>query len=141
VSDAVDAAGSGDREGFARAGPRLSARDPDQLRRVLSAVLRPLLEDLHPEGVSGDDLRTAVAGCAAGVATWAPVDPQVLVVVVAGAFGIHPQEQERPDVAATQVAHHACLLIAHLLATSGRRLEEYLRLAFAELARSELQDD
>ena len=140
VSDAVDAAGSGDQEGFARAGARLSVIDPEQLRRVLSAVLRPLLEDLHPDGVSSDDLRDAVAGCAAAVATWAPVDPQVLVVVVAGAFGIHPEEEERPDVAPTEVARHACLLIAHLLAASDRRLDPYLRLGFTELERGELQD-
>jgi hypothetical protein len=142
VGGAVDAAASGDQEAFAMACARLSALDPEQVRRVLSAVLRPLLEDLHPDGVSADDLREAVAGCVVRVAGWTPsVDPQVLVVVVAGAFGIHPEEQERYDVADAQVARHACLLTAHLLAASGRGVGPYLRLALAELARAELQDD
>jgi hypothetical protein len=121
---------------------RLATLDAEQVRLVLSGVLRPLLEDLHPDGLTGDDLRAAVEGCLRRVAGWAPAaDPQVLVVVLAGAFGVHPDDEARPEAAAAEAARHACLLVADLLAASGTRLRPYLDAAFVEIARAQTQDD
>lgn len=142
VADTVHAAGSGDAEALGLAFSRLATLDAEQVRLVLSGVLRPLLEDLHPDGLTGNDLRAAVEGCLHRVAGWAPaVDPQVLVVVLAGAFGVHPDDEVRPEVSAVEVSRHACLLVADLLAASGTRLRPYLDAAFVEIARAQTQED
>lgn len=141
VADAVDAARSADPDRFGTATARLSTLDAEQVRRVLSGLLRPLLEDLHPDGLTGDDLRAAVQECARRTAGWTEADPQLLVVVLAGAFGVHPDDEDRPDAASPDVVRHACLLVADLLTVSGRRLRGYLEVAFTEIARAEAHDD
>ena len=69
------------------------------------------------------------------------VDPQVLVAVLAGAFGVHPEDDDPLSTPAPEVARHACLLIADLLSPSESRLRPYLDAAFVEIARAETQDD
>jgi hypothetical protein len=61
-----------------------------------------------------------------------------MLVVLAGALGIHPDEHEqvaRPS--AESIVVNTSVLIAHLL--TGR-LEPYLTATFAEIARSEFMD-
>lgn len=142
IDAAVTAALSADAEALALATARLSTQDVEQVQRVLSAVLRPLLEDLHPDGLTGDDLRTAALHCVRQVSGWLrDVDPQVFVGVLAGAFGVHPQDDDPPGALAPEVARHACLLVADLLSSSEGRLRPYLDAAFVEIARAETQDD
>ncbi|HET9656850.1 MAG TPA: hypothetical protein VFP72_15965 [Kineosporiaceae bacterium] len=140
IRDAVMAgvSAAGDREAFTEATTALTVLDPDQVRAVLSGALRPLLEDLHPDGLTGDDLRAAVQSCARAAAAWFPVDPDVLVVVLTGAFGIHPEDDQRPPAAPATVTRHACVLLADLLPRAPQPLPVYLERAFAEIARAEI---
>jgi hypothetical protein len=141
----VTAARSDDPVAFRQASVRLAALDREQVGLVLGAVVRSLLEDLHPGGLSGDDVHDVLGRSAAASATCFPaVDANVLLVLLAGSLGIHPDEEDPHPVSALEMSTHAPLLIASLLGEpgpSGRsfaaHLSAHLDAAFAEIARSE----
>jgi hypothetical protein len=166
VTDAVAAAGAADADAFADATRRLLLADGEHVRAVLGDAVRLLLEELHPDGLDGDEVRADVVRCVTSSAAWFPdADAEVLVIVLAGALGIHPDPppdvtaagwaggnaavgQHRPDdpwadaVTAAPpppaaVARHALALLADLLAARGRPVRPYLEAAFTELARRE----
>jgi len=128
TADAVAAAGT---DG---AGDALAALDPQQVKLVLGAVVRLLVEELHPDGLDADDITAIVARCAAA---YPAADPQAQLVLLAGALGIHPDAEETGPV---DVPRQASLLIADLLAVARRPLTRYLEAAFAEIARGETMD-
>ncbi len=143
IAASVDAAAREDADDMRAATAELAALDGERTGVLMGAVTRMLLEELHPDGLDGDDIRDVLEGCARWAMAWLPeTDPHALLVILAGALGIHPDphdEVERP--AAPAIAQHAPLLIARLLATAGpRRLDPYLSAAFAEIARSELME-
>jgi hypothetical protein len=142
ASTAVDAAGESDADALRSAATELEALDVAHVGVVLGAVIRMLLEEQHPDGVDGDDLRTVLDGCTRWALAWLPeTDPEVLLILVAGALGVHPDEADgiaRPKPAA--VALHAPLLVAYLLGAPQRHLEPYLITAYAEIARAETMD-
>jgi hypothetical protein len=149
TTDAVAAARAQDVETFTEATDRLAAAEPEQVRVVLGILIRALLEDLHPDGLSGDDLLDLIKGCARTSIGWYPaVDVQVLIVVLTGSLGVHEPDTEPRPVTAVQVARHAPLFIAELLDAPGsaartapaRPLSAYVSDAFAELARAELNE-
>jgi hypothetical protein len=126
VTGAVGAAQ--DPQAFAPAADRLAALDPARVGVLLGWVVRTLLEELHPGGVDGEDVRAALTGC---VSAWpGEADPAALVVVLTGALGLSD-----PPVAPAAVARNAVLLVAHLL--GPRPLAPYLDAAFTDLRRAE----
>jgi hypothetical protein len=159
LTDAVAGARVADLEALQRAAERLvsvSTAAPggqEYVAVALGAVLRSLLEETHPDGLSGEDVQTVLEDCVRSAAGWFPaVDAEVLVILLAGALGIHqpdaiPPGDLRPEdpepapeprrLSALEVASHAPLLIADLLAGSGRPLSRYLDAAFAEIYRAE----
>jgi hypothetical protein len=151
VTDGVDAAAEADAEAFETAARRLALAEPEHLRVVLGGVVRPLLEELHQDGVDADDVRTLVADAVTAAAPWWPaVDPDALVVVVAGALGVHPEvyppttdddgaprDEPAPLPSPDAVTRHALLLVTTLLAARGGRLRAYLEASFTELATAE----
>jgi hypothetical protein len=162
TTDAVAAAAIADVAAFGEATGRLAAADPEQVRVVLGVLVRALLEDLHPDGVSGDDLLELIKNCARTAIGWYPgVDVQVLVVVLTGALGVHEPDEEPRQVTALDVARHAPLFIAELLRTPAaappgprtaphepgaaaapplRPLAHYFAAAFLEISRAELNE-
>jgi hypothetical protein len=139
ATDAVAAAQSRDAGAYEPAVDRLTGVDRAGL--VLGGVVRLLLEETHPDGLDGDDVRQVLERCVRDVAAWRPdVDPHVLLVLLAGALGVYdPGEDDAPPDPAA-IARHAPLLVADLLAVTGRPLAGYLTAAFAEVARTELHD-
>ncbi|RZU72181.1 hypothetical protein EV384_0526 [Micromonospora kangleipakensis] len=139
ASDAVAAAQARDAGAYEPAVDRLTGVDRAGL--VLGGVVRLLLEETHPDGLDGDDVRQVLERCVRDVAAWRPdVDPHVLLVLLASALGVYDpgDDDTPPDPAA--IARHAPLLVADLLAASGRPVSGYLTTAFAEVARTELHD-
>ncbi|MFD2766726.1 hypothetical protein [Micromonospora eburnea] len=139
ATEAVAAARDRDVEAYGPAVDRLTAADRAGL--VLGGVVRLLLEETHPDGLAGDDVRQVLERCVRSAAQWRPdVDPHVLLVLLAGALGVYDpgDDDAPPDPAA--IARHAPLLVADLLAAAGQPLEGYLTAAFAEVARTELHD-
>jgi hypothetical protein len=137
ATEAVDAARARDKDAYAAAADRLAALDPAQTGLVLGGVVRALLEDLHPDGLDGDDVRAALEHAVRSAAEWQEVDPQVMVVLLVGALGVHGQDEEAP-VAPRTLAGHAPLLIVDLL--QSRSFSRYLQGAFAEIERSQVND-
>ncbi|WP_167604456.1 hypothetical protein [Micromonospora auratinigra] len=138
ATESVAAASDRDAAAYGPAVQRLAAADRAGL--VLGGVVRLLLEETHPDGLDGDDVRQVLERCVRA-ADWCPdVDPHVLLVLLAGALGVYDpgDDDSPPDPAA--VARHAPLLVADLLAAAGRPLSGYLSAAFAEVARTELHD-
>ncbi|GLI03627.1 hypothetical protein [Phytohabitans aurantiacus] len=139
ASDAVAAAQEQDRDGLQAAVDPLAAAEGSGL--VLGTVVRMLLEETHPDGLGGDDVRGIIERCTRAAAVWEPaVDPHVLLVLLAGALGVHDPDEQAPRPAPESLARHAALLVAHLLASTSSPLATYLAAAFAEIERTESQD-
>jgi hypothetical protein len=136
---AVAAAGAADLGALQRAAERLGALDREPVGLVLGAVVRSLLEETYPGGLTGEDMHEVLAQCAVSSAAWFPsVDADVLLVLLAGSLGIHGGPDEPRPVSALEMSSHAPLLIAALLGPApGRRFTVHLDAALAEIARSE----
>jgi hypothetical protein len=159
VIRAVDTASSGDDVAtYGTAIARLATEPAGG--RVLGDVLRSLLEDIHPDGFSSDDITLVVGRCYRAAVAWLPperVDVTVLLAALAGALGIHEpgvtyealdlprsnaEEYRDPDdtvrvkpPAWPDYAWHAPLLVADLLPFAPATLAGYLESTFAEYAR------
>jgi hypothetical protein len=133
---AVVAAREHDAEALASAVSELAGLDQAQAGLILGTTVRLLLELSHPDGLDGDDIR-AVLEQSVRSAAWQPeVDPHVVLVLLAGALGVH--DDEEPAVKPDALARHSTLLIAHLL--GARPLAEVLTLALEEIQRAQLND-
>ena len=120
--------GSMTRTGSKAAAAALAAADGSGL--VLGVVVRLLLEDLHPDGIDGDDIRQTLEDCVRAASRWQPeTDPHTLLVLLAGALGVHDQDEEVPPPAPNTLARHTALLIDHLLAAGQRPLSAYVEAA------------
>jgi hypothetical protein len=139
ASAAVDAATRRDEEALDAAAFALAAADGSGL--VLGMVVRLRLEELHPDGLDGDDARALLEGCVRSAAEWLPwVDPQVVVVLLASAWGVHDPGDQPGAPDAKDLARHGPLLVAHVMAGAPRPLADYLAGAFGEIRRGELND-
>ena len=142
VSEAVEAALSRDADRFALAAGRLDVQDQQRLVLVQAWVLRCLLEQLHPDGLSGADAQDVLRRCLLSAQAWYPqADPGVLVLVLTGALGLADPEPDPSGASAAvgpaALSHGAALLTADLLSAAGRPLTGYLDAAFTELERAE----
>jgi hypothetical protein len=159
VIHAVDTAISGyDVATYDRAIARLTAQPAGG--RVLGDVLRSLLEDTHPDGFNSKDITVVVGRCYRAGVSWLPperVDVAMLLVVLAGALGIHESGviyeahdvprvntdecPDRDDVVPfepptwPEYAWHAPLLVADLLPFAPATLGSYLEATLVEYAR------
>ena len=108
--------------------------------RVLGDVLRSLLEDTHPDGLTSDDITLLIGRCYRAAAAWLPperVDVVMLLAALAGALGIHDHEDAVRVNAPVwpDYAWHAPLLAADLLPFAPATWSSYLETTFAEYAR------
>ncbi len=63
ITEAVEAASSRDADRFALAADRVTAQDLQRLTLVQAWVLRSLLEQLHPDGLSSADAQDVLRRC------------------------------------------------------------------------------
>ncbi|MDQ2837526.1 MAG: hypothetical protein M3Y42_20710 [Actinomycetota bacterium] len=143
VGEAVSAVLAADLDRFEPAVQRLESQDQERLRIVQGTIVRELLEDLHPSGLSGADAQDVLQRCVRAAASWyPPVEPAVLVAVLMGALGAADPEDNPPAVRGA-FAVHGSLLIADLLsaqAETGASIEQRLDHAFAEIERAETME-
>ncbi len=153
IGESVEAARAEDAERFGEAAGRLAAQDPHRLVLVQAGVIRSLLEELHPDGLSSADAQDVLRRCLTWAAAWYPqADPGVLVLVLTGALGLTDSagpaasdSDPDADVAGSlpaaagpaTLSEGAALLIADLLGTAGAPLAGFLDAALAELERAE----
>ena len=148
VLDAVRAAVAADGPGLAESAPALAALDEPRLRIVLGEMLRSAMEELHPDGLSSADAQELIEHCVEQAGWYPELDPEVLVLVLLGAFGAHDPDQQ-PAVPPATVAQHAAVLLVDLLddqqaqvepAVLTGRVERLLNRALAELERAETME-
>ena len=130
---------------FADALAGLATVDLEIVATVQAAMIRALLEDLHPAGLTGDDVRSALERTVrSAVAWWPEVRADDLITVYTSALGMSDPDAPARDRAA--LAGHALLVIADLCATiapplpdrsEAATVERYLRTALAEVHRAE----
>ncbi|MBO3736404.1 hypothetical protein [Actinoplanes flavus] len=113
----------------------LAALDPARSGLVLGTAVRLLLEDGHPDGLTADDVRAALASC---VRSWPEqADPQVVLWLLAAALGVL-DEDGTPPPGPGALARNAAVLLADLLA--GRPLAPWWAATLAEIERAQLND-
>jgi hypothetical protein len=138
ISAAVTAARAEDRRSFTDAVALLAAVDLEQVAVVQSAVVRSLLEDLHPDGLTGDDARTVVDECVRGAALWLPdLNVAALIMVLTGALGMSDPDDRSLQSSQAETVRHASLLIDCLAGRSPTPLGHYLDGAIREIYRAE----
>ena len=142
IAAATDAAVAAAREqdpvALAGAAADLAALDPAQVGLVLGTTVRLMLEERHPDGLDGDDVRAVLEHCVRGAAPWCPdVDPHVVLVLLAGALGVQ-DEDGTPPPAPDVLARHAALLLADL--RGWRSMRDHLTGALEEIGRAQLND-
>jgi hypothetical protein len=134
---AVAAVRARDGETLAAAAGVLAALDPAQVGLIVGTAVRLLLEEGHPDGLDGDDVRAVLESCVRGAAEWQPeIDPHVVLVLLAGALGVHDDSEPPPKPDA--LARHAALLLADQLETTP--LPDLLTRTLREIERSQLDD-
>jgi hypothetical protein len=135
---AVTAARGRDGEAMTKAVGDLGASDPAQVGLILGTGVRLLLEDQHPDGLTGDDVRAVLQSCVRAAAEWQPgVDPHVVLILLAGALGVHDDDGEPPPKPEV-LARHAVLLIADQI--GERSIRDHLDRALGEIERAQLND-
>ncbi|MBT0771666.1 hypothetical protein KIH74_22190 [Kineosporia sp. J2-2] len=144
TTEAVAAARAGDAPAFEEATAALAACEPEQVRLVLGAVVRDLLEHLNPDGLASDDLLALIRGCARRAFGWYPaLDVNALVVVLTGALGLHEDDENPRRYTPLEVARHAPLFIAELFSQPQApplTLPQYLRQALDGIRTAELHE-
>lgn len=126
ADDAVLAAGERDAPAFEAAIGRLAGHDPAQVGLLLGTVVRHALEDRHPDGLDSADVRDTLAAVVTGARDWpGAIDPHLVLLLLAGALGVHEPDPDEPPVKADVAARHGVLLVAHLVdpGTFAARLE------------------
>ncbi len=143
VTEAVSAIRARDGEQFEIARHRLASLDQERLRLVQGSMVRELLEELHPSGLSGADAQQVLERCSQAAGSWLPAaDAMIMVTVLMGALGAQDPDQAAPTDR-SEIAAHGCLLIEDLLTARGEAsggLERYLSGAFAEIERAETME-
>ena len=112
----------------------LGRSDAAQAGHVHAEMVRTLLEEVHSDGLTGENVQEVLGRTVRG-ADWLPdLDIAGFVEVLTGALGVadvDEQTRSRPRPA------HALLVVADLLAVRRGRPETYLRLALADIHRAE----
>lgn len=138
VSEAVEAALACDADRFGLAADRLGLQDQQRLALTQAWVLRILLEQLHPDGLSSADAQDVLRRCLLSAAPWWPqADASILVLVLTGTLGLADPDEASAAVGPAALSQGAALLTADLLSAAGSPLTDYLDAAFAELERAE----
>ena len=139
AGNAVDAVAHRDAEALDAAALALAAADGSAL--VLGMVARLRMEELHPDGLDADDVRTVLQDCVRSAGEWVPwVDPHVVLVLLASALGVHDPDESGAEPGPKDLARHGPLLVEQLMIGATRPLRGYLVAAFAEIQRGELHD-
>jgi hypothetical protein len=135
---AVAAARIRDSAAFGEAVGDLAALDTAQVGLILGTTVRLLLEDTHPDGLDGEDVREALEHCVRWAAPWQDdIDPRVVLILLAGALGVLEEDGEPPPKPEA-LAANAALLLTDLL--GKRSTPDYLTAALQEIERAQLND-
>ncbi len=141
TADALAAARSESAEAFDEAISVLVDLPYEQVTAVHAGMVRELLEELHPDGLSGEDVQAVLERCVRSGLRWLPsLQPDAAVTVLTGALGVSDPDAERPTISAGQYLAAGVLVVADLVAARRVAPEPYLRRAVSEIERAETQE-
>lgn len=137
TDDAITAARAHVLEDFREAVEQLSSEDRAQVSAVHAEMVRSLLEELHPDGLTGEDVQDALTGAVRSASVWNPgLDVPGFVEVLTGALGVADTEEQRPPPR----PEDAVLIITDLLVRRKASAEVYIRRAVAEIQRAQTME-
>ncbi|MEV0945099.1 hypothetical protein [Rhodococcus sp. NPDC049939] len=135
VDAAVSAAVASNTTAFAVALEDLDGLPAEQVRLVLSTIIHELLETMHPDGLTGEDVQNVLTLAVRRAHEWVPdVDVASFVAVLTGALGVADADESDPPASPIP---SAILLIAELLSSTQKSVHDYVRRALDEVARAE----
>ncbi|WP_137722735.1 hypothetical protein [Prescottella subtropica] len=138
TDDAIAAARGAEREPLTEAVDALIALPFEQVTIVHAGVVRALLEDLHPDGFSGDDIQEALTRVAGSALAWLPgLDAGALAAVLTGSLGLTEMSDDAQRIGPVDYLRSAVLVMADLLTAASTSPAPYLRAAIGEIARAE----
>ena len=118
-------------EAYDAALARLALLDATRVSIVTGAVVRALLEQRSPGGLTGDAAGELLRDCVRS-GSWLPgLDPSVLLVVLSGSLGLLDVDEQPAALAPAAVQRHAPVLVAELLSSLRTRLDPSLDAALA----------
>ncbi|ORI18975.1 hypothetical protein BJD99_19895 [Rhodococcus sp. 1163] len=145
TEEALAAARARSEDAYRDAVADVESEDAAQVGLVHAEIIRALLEELHPDGLIGDDVQDVLARTVRSASEWfGDLDVDGFVEVLTGALGVADTEAVRPRPR----AGHALLIIAELSSPTRRAAdgqgahastssEVYIRRAIEEIARSQ----
>ncbi|RVW00090.1 hypothetical protein [Rhodococcus spongiicola] len=141
TDDAITAARAASREDLSQAVEELIDLPFEQVTIVHAGVVRVLLEELHPDGLSGEDIQRGLTHVAGSAIAWLPdLDVEALAVVLTGSLGLTEMSEDAQKIGQVDYLRGAVLVIADLLAAADTVSEGYLRAAIGEIARAETME-
>ncbi|MGN5237407.1 MULTISPECIES: hypothetical protein [unclassified Rhodococcus (in: high G+C Gram-positive bacteria)] len=124
---------------FDEALAELAALPYEQVTAVHAGMVRELLEELHPDGLTGEDVQSVLERSLRNGMRWLPsLQPDAVVAVLTGTLGVH--DDEAPKVQPADYLSAGVLVLADLLAARKSAPGPYLRRAVAEIERSETME-
>lgn len=138
TDDAIAAARATSGEQFTEEIETLAELPFEQVSLVHAGVVRALLEDLHPDGFSGDDIQDALTRVARSALAWLPgIDVGALAAVLTGALGLTEMSEDAQRIGQVDYLRGAVLVITDLVSAADVAPHGYLKAAIGEIARSE----
>ena len=137
TEDAITAARARSKDAFSEAVEKLSSGDLAQVGAVHAEMVRSLLEELHPDGLTGEDVQDTLTSAVRAASEWnADLDVPGFVEVLTGALGVADTEEQRPRPR----PQHAVLIITDLLVRRKATAEVYISRAVSEIRRAQTME-
>ncbi|MEU5841479.1 hypothetical protein [Rhodococcus sp. NPDC047139] len=141
TADALAAAHDESAQAFDDAVVVLIGLPYEQVTAVHAGMIRELLEELHPDGLAGEDVQAVLERCVRSGLRWLPsLELDAVVAVLTGALGVSDPDAEGPRIRAEQYLAAGLLVVADLVAARRVAPEPYLRRAVSEIERAETQE-
>lgn len=138
TDDALTAVRATDRDALDEAIAELAKLPNPQVTAVHVQIVRELLETVHPDGLTSDDVHAVLDRTARSAVAWLPdLDVAVIADVLTGALGVSDPDEDAPKHGRTAYLRAAVLVVADLAATAGLPTGDYIRRAIGEIARAE----
>ncbi|MEE2030589.1 hypothetical protein [Rhodococcus chondri] len=138
---ALDAVRSESAPAFDAAVGDLVALPYEQVTAVYAGMTRELLEELHPDGLTGEDVQAVLERSVRGGARWqSSLHPDAVVEVLVETLGVSDPDAETPKIRPEQYLSAGSVVLAELVAARRVAPEPYVRRAVAEIERAETME-
>lgn len=126
---------------FGEALDELVALPYEQVTAVHAGMARELLEELHPDGLAGEDVQAVLERTVrSGLGRYPAFTPDAVVSVLTGTLGVSDPDAPQPRIAPAEHLAASVLVLADLLAARRVAPGPCLRRAVGEIERGETME-